>query len=1144
MHRPKGKRTFWIARGVVTMGSMNRFGYVLRSFRHYSRMHLAVALGTAVGTAALVGALLVGDSMRGSLRDLTLDRLGPVDHLLTTRRFFQFNPETLLQTEGLAGEFDEAVGFILLDGTVSQTGPSPKRASVTVMGVDDTFWALWKTEPPSNEGIVLNRPLAEQLGVNPGDEVIVRFSQQTGIPAESPLGRKSETLRGRRMKVGGIIPAKGPGRFALRPNQQLPRNAYISLKELQRLLDAEGINTIAVTRSGPGPAPPEATRRLNAAARPRPEDLELHLSEKKDGYVRLTSDRMMLADAESAAAAEALRKSGVANVEPVFVYLANAIGLGDRQTPYSTVAAFEDAKDAPQGRLVDDNGTPIGPIAEGAVVLNRWTADDLGAKPGDTVGLTFFEPESVDGQTRETTVKLKVQAIAAMRGPGADPFLTPEVEGLTDQDSIANWNPPFPFDSRRIRDKDETYWDEFRAAPKAFVAPQTAKRLWGSRFGDTTSLVFSLPATTTLDTLSKNLKVNPAPFGFAFQPIKRQGLAASQGNTPYQVLFLSFSFFVIGAAAMLVALLFRLGVDMRVREIGLLLAVGFEPKRIRRLFLAEGLLTAFAGSLLGVAAGLGYARLMLAGLQTWWLDAIVTPFLTLHATGLSLASGFLGGLILAFVAIFFAVRHAGKETPRALLAGRLEHLASRETSGRRTRLVGWAVVAALVLLGLFAARVGEEIRAGLFFGTGVLFLAAALLLFWSWLRGGSRRISAAAPIGRLSMLAVRNATRHPWRSALCVGLIASTCFLILSVSAFRIDPVGKKPSLDSGDGGLALIAETDQPVFYDVTSPDGRADLGFSREADTLTEGATVFPCRVKPGDDATCLNLYLPRRPRMLGLGDDFLQRGGFAWADVPPNAKANPWKVLENDLAPAEDGTPRVPVVLEKNTANYILHLWGGLGEEFDVVNSRGQTVRLVVSGLLAGSIFQGDLLLSEAQLLRHFADVAGYRAYLIETAQPEQVAAAWNDVLGEYGVRLETTGDRLRRLLAVQNTYLSTFQSLGGLGLMLGTFGLAVVQLRNVLERRHELALLRALGFRRRSLGLFVLAENAFLLLAGLSVGSLAAAVALLPHLFGGEAAIPWMSLGATVLLVLLVGLASSWFAVRAVMEAPLIPALRNE
>src|SRR4029078_9338483 len=99
---------------------------------------------------------------------------------------------------------------------------------------------------------------------------------------------------------------------------------------------------------------------------------------------------------------------------------------------------------------------------------------------------------------------------------------------------------------------------------------------------------------------------------------------------------------------------------------------------------------------------------------------------------------------------------------------------------------------------------------------------------------------------------------------------------------------------------------------------------------------------------------------------------------------------------------------------------------------------------------------------------------------------VAGALEEGLGVFGFDAQKTTERLAEFLAVQNTYLSTFQSLGGLGLLLGTFGLATVQLRNVLERRGELALLRATGFRRRRLAQLVMIENGLLLLGGLAVG----------------------------------------------------------
>ncbi len=264
------------------------------------------------------------------------------------------------------------------------------------------------------------------------------------------------------------------------------------------------------------------------------------------------------------------------------------------------------------------------------------------------------------------------------------------------------------------------------------------------------------------------------------------------------------------------------------------------------------------------------------------------------------------------------------------------------------------------------------------------------------------------------------------------------------------------------------------------------------------------------------------------------------------PPEEKANPWLLLEKPAEPDSDGTPCVPVVLDNNTAMYALHLYGGVGETYDVTDDRGRTLRLRIVGLLKNSIFQGDLILAEERLLEHFPLVSGRRFFLIE-CDPQQagdVAAAWNRTLGDFGLGTETTGERLASFSAVQNTYLSAFQSLGALGLLLGTFGLAAVQLRNVLERRRELALLRAAGFRRAALGWMVLMENALLLAAGLACGLLAAALAVLPHLLAGAAAAPIRSLAAMLLVILLVGLLASLLAVRATLRAPLVAALRGE
>ena len=221
-------------------------------------------------------------------------------------------------------------------------------------------------------------------------------------------------------------------------------------------------------------------------------------------------------------------------------------------------------------------------------------------------------------------------------------------------------------------------------------------------------------------------------------------------------------------------------------------------------------------------------------------------------------------------------------------------------------------------------------------------------------------------------------------------------------------------------------------------------------------------------------------------------------------------------------------------------------GVGEEFLIDYGEGRQVEYRVVGLLDNTVLQGSLLIGEADFVRMFPERAGYQFFLIRAPaeRREAVAQALEDRLGDEGFDTQSAQVVLTNLLAVQNTYLATFQSLGALGLLLGTFGLAAVQLRSVLERRGELALMRAAGFRRRRLAVMVMLENALLLLGGLAIGAAAAAVAIVPHWIVGGATLPGALLFAELAAVVAIGLAAGLAAVRAVLRAPLLPALRGE
>jgi ABC-type antimicrobial peptide transport system permease subunit len=699
-----------------------------------------------------------------------------------------------------------------------------------------------------------------------------------------------------------------------------------------------------------------------------------------------------------------------------------------------------------------------------------------------------------------------------------------------------------------VRDKDEQYWDEHRTTPKAFISLAAGRKLWASRFGDTTSVRFAPPPGPTLQPQANQLVLKPESLGFAFRPIKRLGLEAARGTTAFDGLFIGFSLFIMVASLLLVALLFRLGIEQRAAEIGVLRTVGLSNRRILSVLAAEALAVTAIGSLLGVLAGIGYAWLMIVGLTTWWLNAISTPFLRLYVAPVSLLVGFVGGLIVSLLTVLWTLRRLNRISVRRLMAGqaREDRLSGRSQSRRGIWAAGGMLLLAIGCVAIAPSLRGEA-QAGAFVGSGALVLGAALTFLLNRLRRGETLRLAGAGSLPITRLAARNAARNPGRSVLSVGLIAAASFLIVALSAFRLDPNTLSNGRDSGSGGFALVAHSDAPIYQNLNDADAREELGMSADADEALARCEAVSLRLESGDDASCLNLYQAQQPRVLGAPPALTERGGFDWggslAETAEERK-NPWLLLGKKLPNEADGTRVVPAVVDFNTATYSLHK--GLGDSVDMVDGRGQTVHLRLVGFLKNSIFQGDLLVSEAQFLVLFPDVNGYRFFLVDTKdQPiEKVQGLLEESLGDYGFDAETSSGRLAAFFAVQNTYLSTFQSLGGLGLLLGTFGLATVQLRSVLERRGELALMRAAGFRRALLARLVMLENTLLLAGGLLVGVVAALVAVLPHWLGGGANVPWLSLLATLAVVLVVGLLAGLLAVRATLRAALIPALRED
>ncbi len=1139
-------------------------------------MHVAVALGTAVGTAALGGALLVGDSMRGSLRARALERLGRIECAMIADRFVHAELATQVAADPeFAHSGATLCPALLLRGSVAHAGTGRRANRVTLLGVDERFDEFSAGDPPApsftppdDRSVVLNETLAAEIGAAVGDDVLVRLGRPGDVPTELLLGRRDETVASLRLTVSAIVPASGLGVFAVSPQQRPPLNAYLAPAALQRAAQQRGqINALFVGADGGNSAGRSiiATGALESAlaAHLSLDDVGLRLRvDDQRAYISLESGRMLIEPAV-AAAAESLGDAVGARPAPIITYLANTIELAgpvhrkdSLPIPYSVVAAVPQGDQWPGPPLSLIDGTPAPPLSHGEILLNEWAATALGANVGDKVGLSYYVT-APGGQLQTENATFALRGIVALTGPAADPGFTPEYRGITDVQRLSDWEPPFPVDLSLIRREDEAYWDEQRTTPKAFVGLDDGLRLWAreaERFGRWTAIRYyparggapppppdapsALAARVERELLSR---LSPAAVGLNILPLRADALRAGAGSTDFGGLFIGLSLFLIASAAMLVALLYRLGVERRAGEIGLLLALGHRPRTVSRMFLGEGAIVAALGAAVGACAAVGYGWLMLAGLRTWWSAAVSAPFLRLYVSPVSLGAGVAAGFLVALLSITWSLRGLARQAPRALLAGAV----AGDGRGRRRRRLGpWIAAGSAIcaVIALLASRSADSAaRAGAFFGSGAALLVAALALIAVWT---GRTYVAPVAAGRLALvrLGTRNARRSPGRTLLTCGLIASATFVIAAIGAFRVESSEDALRRDGGGGGYALLGEADVPLQYDPDSAAGRRALGFSQEDEKQLAEVRFAALRLREGDETSCLNLYLPKQPRLLGAPAEFVRRGGFSFSASLAESRderENPWLLLER-----AGGDGVIPVIGDANSVMWQLH--SGLGKEITITDQQGRPVRLRFVALLKGSVLQGELIVSEEALLRLFPSTSGYGYFLIEApaARAADVESLLEERLSGFGFDTTSTLERLAALNAVQNTYLSTFQVLGGLGLVLGTLGLAAVQLRNIWERRRELAVLRALGYPRRALGRLVLSEHALLLLLGLGVGCVAASIAVSPQLVSAAGAAPWRSVGLTLAAVVVVGMLSGLIGLRTVNRAPLLKSLRSE
>lgn len=1087
---------------------MSLLKLIIRSFSYYWKSHLAVIIGVATSTMVLTGTLFVGDSIQSSLEKSTQLRLGKTGYVFSgIDRYFRQELANELRKDLKV----DIAPVLILDGISSAQGGKYKLNGINIIGIDDHFTSFIPGPeklnlPAKNEGYI-SENLARRLQLKIGDSFLLKVDKASQIPKNAPFVSDEDNQVSIRLKVGKILNDKELGRFNLKTSQTAPFNVLLPLSFLSEKMKWSGkVNKLLIS---------ENTIIDNISVRKAiqnhwtTEDMALEVySVNKGSDWEIRSDRVFIDSTIVHAAKQIDPKSS-----EILTYMVNSYTVGDRVTPYSFISA---------GPFMKQKQASINDI-----VINSWMAEDLNASVGDSIEIAYFDI----GPLRKLTEKQKwfnISNIVPIEGVYAEKDLMPNLPGLSDAGNCRDWQAGVPVKLDEIRDKDEDYWKEHKGTPKAFIPYTQGKELWANRFGECTAIRMSSEGLTKKQVKNQLANVlTPTNLGYSISAVKEEGLTAARGGVDFSQLFMSLSFFLLVAGLILVAMLFNLHLEKRMTEIGTFKALGYPYALIKKIVLLEGFVLAIPGVIVGGVMAILYNQLIFKALNTVWHDIVRTSVLqeVVQLNTLLIGMGIALGIV--WLTIWYNVNKKLKTTP----IGLQRELIIKENKKTKGRLRFGFWLSGMIAIGLlvYESLFGKNLNTGIFFTAGTSLLLASLLYTALIIRKGNFYKSNELSI---SSLILKNLYRNRSRSLRIIILFSLGTFVIISTGLNKKDLHSDSGNVSSGTGGFLYYMETTLPVLKDLNAPDQLAEIDSEHSLNFVQ-------LRKSDGDDASCLNLNRVTSPQILGLPSKQLkERFSFIKSTDDLDQEA-PWTSLTKEL----------PGNVIPAFADQTVIQWGlgkSVGDTLIYQDESGQEMRLKLIGGLANSIFQGNVLIDENLFLKHFPSSSGSHIFLVDGPAEAQTEISTNlqRAFRNEGLEIELAADRLASFHQVENTYLSIFLLLGGLAMILGTVGLGVSLARNILDRRREIGILRAIGYQKRNILNMITFEHLILLLIGTLSGAITAFVATLPSLLSEFVQASWQTAAVIILLILLNGFIWITIITRSSLRRNLLSALRSE
>jgi len=603
-------------------------------------------------------------------------------------------------------------------------------------------------------------------------------------------------------------------------------------------------------------------------------------------------------------------------------------------------------------------------------------------------------------------------------------------------------------------------------------------------------------------------------------------------------LFIVFGTFSIIAGVILIINIFVMLAEERKSEMGMSRAIGMQRKHLKRMYLGEGTIYALVASFVGVffGIGIGYAIIFL-------LEEILKSFGAVNIlkyftfTLSSVVIGFVSGFLITILTIYFtsnrisklnivrAIRNIPEPTiPRSdkkvlrngivifafglllLFLGVGNEQIAPFISGISLMIFGFGLILrrwvgdkiALNLIGLILfilwvlpSEYFPQYTGGIemFIISGVFLVFASLLLVMVnsnfIIKGFTFLIGRGKSEAAVIKTAVSYALKSKFRTGMTIAIFALVIFTITTMSMI-IGMMGTniEKQVQEASGGYEVLAFCNPVVpIENLTSElDEKGFLNKIEKYTSLTSGEVNISATKGPEE---------PIFYTMLGVDRRFIEENEFYFSEYLSEYRSEKevwFAIKDNSSLVIVDGSfgPQNAIVTTGPPQNSVLSL--NLGDVIKIKDKNDMLVEKKVIGILDTTLIQG--IFSYIFFVEQEFGINTSSVFLFsiktdfdvdETAKELESAFLSN---GMQTIVVETV---VLNIISTLNQFFYLFDAFMALGLIIGIAGLGIITIRSVHERRQEIGMMRAIGFKKKMVLSSFVIETSTIAIIGILIGT---------------------------------------------------------